>query len=828
MECEMKDPLITIGVTCYNNEKYVKTCVDSILSQTYKNTEIIVVDDCSTDSSVSILRQYGDKITLIQHERNSGGLMQGRKDVIAAASGEYVHHIDADDFLQPEFAARLVDEFRKDPQLDWVASNLYVVDERGKVTDRWDYKDFPSDVMQGLYRGYHSASVPVPKNGLFKLSFIRKNNLSWYQLPHTAQGEDAFTCIKYLECNPKIKLIPDYLVNFRVHGQNMSAKVVERVKMVIDLKEYYIHHFNEMIYLFHPQFLKLEHNSDEYLALKYYLITSDFHKAKGNFRLPAIFQEETTQQEKQESLRLFDEPIRKYAELSLGYSRRYERDLKYILKEINKESIAADLGNAAGGAAAHLAAEGQRKLKLGDFSQAKVKFESALREKPDMLEALRGMGEACYALGDLMGAERYSSLALRAAPNDPQALNNTGVVFFTGKDYPKAEAAFRKTLSIAPHFADAYFNLLELWGTVWSTTPPEPPRKRDLLRTVRWIADNAPDSSRDTLLKENGQLRETLLRQYHRAYQNPEIRILLHRPGNGALKYLMDSWCEVLNYMGIETAVLNWGEKTRAKCGSFHPNVFITVADPSYIGELDVDYLKRYRGDRGLLIGHISTFEHRYEPCDFLITFHLDPSRDPEMSKADLPLLSLPFAINPLQHYMRSGAEIWDYFFVGTNSPFKRRETESYLLPVVQKHRGILAGTNWGCGIGELQVDEAAVLYNFARIYLNYHVRRQMEEFNEINERTFIIPACGGFELVDNPVAMRELFNDDEMAVAGSPREFHEMFDHFLNNPNERQSYIEKGMCRVWTQYTLFHVLSRLVDFLKVPVSQTVSHTYPL
>ena len=74
---------------------------------------------------------------------------------------------------------------------------------------------------------------------------------------------------------------------------------------------------------------------------------------------------------------------------------------------------------------------------------------------------------------------------------------------------------------------------------------------------------------------------------------------------------------------------------------------------------------------------------------------------------------------------------------------------------------------------------------------------------------------------MDNPVAMRELFNDDEMAVANSPREFHEMVDYFLTNPNKRLPYIRKGMRRVYREYTLFHVLSRLAEFLQVSRSRS-------
>lgn len=464
-----------------------------------------------------------------------------------------------------------------------------------------------------------------------------------------------------------------------------------------------------------------------------------------------------------------------------------------------------------------LIAEGLKRLTEGNYKLAKATFETAVNESPNSVEALRGLGEAYYAMGDLIEAARCTEAALKLSEEDPRSLNNAGVIFHANKKYIDAEAAFHKALSFDPDFADPYINLCELWGRIWTKTPHRPSRRQDLMRVVQWISENAADGVRETLLKENRQLRETLLQQYHLSYQKSPKKILLHRPDNGALKYLMESWCEVLNYMGIETSVINWSENTQAQCESFRPDVFITVADPAYISQIDIDYLKRYKKERGLLIGHISTFKHSYKPCDFLITFHLAPERDPVMSKVDIPLLSLPFAINPLQHYMRPGVEIWDYFFVGTYSPFKIQETNSYLFPILHNRSGILAGVNWRVGVGELNVKEAVILYNFARIYPNYHIHWQIEEFNEINERTYIIPACGGFELVDNPAAMRELFADDEMAVANSPDEYHEMVDYFLNNPDKRINYIEKGMRRVWSQYTLFHVLSRLADFLNIP-----------
>jgi len=286
----------------------------------------------------------------------------------------------------------------------------------------------------------------------------------------------------------------------------------------------------------------------------------------------------------------------------------------------------------------------------------------------------------------------------------------------------------------------------------------------------------------------------------------------------------MDSWADILNFMGVSTIKMNFGQDIRSVVREFQPSVFITVGDPLYLAHLDMEFLVELRKSGDITVGHINTFESFYGPCDFFITSHLDPQRDIKMQQCDRPLISLPFAANPLIHYMRPGHEVWDYFFVGTNSHNKIQETRKYLFPIIKKYKGILSGTNWKHGLGELMIDEAALLYNYAKIYPNYSVGRQINQFNEVNERTFIIPACGGFELVDNPVAMRELFNDDEMAIADSAEQFHDMFENFLRNPEKRLPCIYNGMRKVYSKYTLFHVLKRLLDYLeqKVEISNLV------
>ena len=102
-------PLVSFIVTSYNYEKYIRKTLESIKGQTYKNFEIIVVDDCSIDNSCKIIEDFISdnqdlRITLIKHEKNSGQLaamITGLK----AAQGQFVSFIDSDDVLCKDYAA---------------------------------------------------------------------------------------------------------------------------------------------------------------------------------------------------------------------------------------------------------------------------------------------------------------------------------------------------------------------------------------------------------------------------------------------------------------------------------------------------------------------------------------------------------------------------------------------------------------------------------------------------------------------------------------------------------------------------------------------------
>ena len=105
----MENPLVSVIIPVYNVEKYLEECVNSVINQTYKNIEVILVDDGSTDSSGDICDEYVmfDSRISVLHKAN-GGLSSARNAGMKKASGEWIYFLDSDDFLELDMLSHLV------------------------------------------------------------------------------------------------------------------------------------------------------------------------------------------------------------------------------------------------------------------------------------------------------------------------------------------------------------------------------------------------------------------------------------------------------------------------------------------------------------------------------------------------------------------------------------------------------------------------------------------------------------------------------------------------------------------------------------------------
>ena len=125
-------PLVSVIMSVYNGEKYLQEAVDSILNQTFKDFEFIIVNDGSTDKTREILASYNDpRVKIITKEHL--GISKAKNKAIKSSNGKYIAIMDADDISLPERLELEVDFLDKNRDIGLVGSSFYVIDEKGKV-----------------------------------------------------------------------------------------------------------------------------------------------------------------------------------------------------------------------------------------------------------------------------------------------------------------------------------------------------------------------------------------------------------------------------------------------------------------------------------------------------------------------------------------------------------------------------------------------------------------------------------------------------------------------------------------------------------------------
>lgn len=167
---EEKDIKVSVVITAYNVEKYIKKAINSVLNQTYKDIEIIVVEDCSTDNTLKIIKdlQKTDTtfpINLVQHKENVGAGLS-RRDGIKASTGDFIMLLDADDWLNEDYIEHLVDK-QKETDADIVGGGITYCYED---TDKFETNTFGTTVSEGFqkFMDYNDGKVVFLNNKIVR------------------------------------------------------------------------------------------------------------------------------------------------------------------------------------------------------------------------------------------------------------------------------------------------------------------------------------------------------------------------------------------------------------------------------------------------------------------------------------------------------------------------------------------------------------------------------------------------------------------------------------------------------------------------------------
>ena len=214
---------VSIVIPVYNVEKYLKRCLDSIISQWDEDTEIILVNDGSSDHSLHICKEYAKRyprFSVISQENRGVGVARNRG--ISSASGEYIMLMDADDFYNDQALPLLFDIMHKHKDVDvFRFGSLYAHQYRpGMKMEIGEYLE--STAFEHITR---FGLVSFCWSMAYKKCFLVENNLSFttYTL-----GEDVLFTSQVLFCNPKVLTIssPLYMYDFR-QGNTTNTRTKE-------------------------------------------------------------------------------------------------------------------------------------------------------------------------------------------------------------------------------------------------------------------------------------------------------------------------------------------------------------------------------------------------------------------------------------------------------------------------------------------------------------------------------------------------------------------------------------------------------------------------
>lgn len=125
-------PMVSVVMPVYNGARTLRDAIDSVLAQTFRDFEFIVVDDASTDDSAEIVRSYGDRIRFVRRRTNSGICAVARTEALSRARGRYIAFIDQDDLWDPRKLERQVAFMEAHPELPLSHTYAWIIDGEGK------------------------------------------------------------------------------------------------------------------------------------------------------------------------------------------------------------------------------------------------------------------------------------------------------------------------------------------------------------------------------------------------------------------------------------------------------------------------------------------------------------------------------------------------------------------------------------------------------------------------------------------------------------------------------------------------------------------------
>ena len=211
---EEKNPKISVIMPVYNAEKYLDESVLSILNQTFTDFEFIIVNDCSTDNSLKIIKEYAKKdkrIKVINSKKNFGAA-KSRNKGLKIANGKYIAIFDAGDISLKNRLELQYIFMERNKEIFLCGFSAIAIDEKGKKLGIFKKFNNPKKIKNKLLKG----------NPIVHSSVIFRNTNSYFYREKFESTEDYDLYLRILSKGKKITNMPDFLIKYRINQDSIS------------------------------------------------------------------------------------------------------------------------------------------------------------------------------------------------------------------------------------------------------------------------------------------------------------------------------------------------------------------------------------------------------------------------------------------------------------------------------------------------------------------------------------------------------------------------------------------------------------------------------
>jgi len=209
--------LVSVVIPAYNEEKYIASAIDSIIKQTYKSWEIIVVNDASTDNTINIIEKYkDDRIHIINNQQNMGA-GEAQNIGFMNAKGTYIAILAGDDVACPDRLQRQVQYLTDNPEIGLLGTGYKIIDQDSVTVRKVQYELSPIEVRWKLLYGNPIGASTV----MFKTKILAECGMYDCNIVY---GEDMELWARIAQ-KYDIAVIPDILTQYRVHSGSLTSKI---------------------------------------------------------------------------------------------------------------------------------------------------------------------------------------------------------------------------------------------------------------------------------------------------------------------------------------------------------------------------------------------------------------------------------------------------------------------------------------------------------------------------------------------------------------------------------------------------------------------------